>query len=212
MYQEQEEGFYYLTVTNENYSMPAMPEGAAEGIVRGMYLLRGASEPAERHVQLLGSGAILREVLAAAELLASEFGVSADVWSVTSFNELARDAQEVRRHQRLHPVAEPRQSYVEQALLTRPRGPVIAATDYIKAYAEQIRAVVPGTYVVLGTDGFGRSDTREQLRDFFEVDRKHIVIAALSGLAEEGALERQAVQAAIEQLGVDSERPNPARL
>jgi len=212
MYQEQEEGFYYITVTNENYVHPAMPEGAQEGIVKGMYLLRPAAHAAVRHAQLLGSGAILREVLAAAELLARDFGVTSDVWSVTSFNELARDGLDVRRHQRLHPLEEPRKSYVEQQLATRPSGPVIAATDYIKAYAEQIRTVVPRTYVTLGTDGFGRSDTREALREFFEVDRKHIALAALGALAEDGVISREEVRAAIDKLGVNPERPNPARL
>jgi pyruvate dehydrogenase E1 component len=211
MYQEQAEGFYYITVTNENYVMPAMPEGAREGIVKGMYLLRPAPTHNPRHVQLLGSGAILREALAAAELLA-QFDVTADVWSVTSFTELVRDAEDARRHQRLHPLEPARQSYVEAQLSGRPRGPVIAATDYIKLHAEQIRAAVPGRYVVLGTDGFGRSDTRAHLRDFFEVDHRHIALAALSALAEEGSLERAAVQSARDKLGIHPDRPNPAQI
>jgi pyruvate dehydrogenase E1 component len=212
MYQEQEEHFYYITVTNENYAMPAMPDGAQEGIVKGMYLLRPAAKPGKRHAQLLGSGAILREVLAASDLLAEEYGVTTDVWSVTSFTELARDAEDVRRHQRLHPLEKRKPSYVEQALGARPNGPVIAATDYMKMFAEQIRASVPRPYTVLGTDGFGRSDTRDNLRHFFEVDRKHVVLTTLVALADAGALEREAVAAAIKKLGIDPERPNPAEL
>jgi pyruvate dehydrogenase E1 component len=212
MYQEQEEHFYYITVTNESYAMPAMPEGAEDGIVKGMYLLREAKKPGKKHAQLLGSGAILREVIAASDMLASDFGVTSDIWSVTSFNELARDAEEVRRHQRLHPGKKERACYVTETLATRPQGPVIAATDYIKLYAEQIRGAVPRTYVVLGTDGFGRSDTRDNLRHFFEVDSKHIVIATLSALAAEGAIEPAAVQAAIKKLGINPELPNPAGL
>jgi pyruvate dehydrogenase E1 component len=161
MYQEQEEHFYYITVTNESYAMPALPQGVNEGIVKGMYLLRPAEKPGKRHAQLLGSGAILREVLAASDVLAKDFGVTSDVWSVTSFNELARDAEEVRRHERLHPGGKTPAAYVTEALAKRPAGPVVAATDYMKLYADQIRSAVPRRYVVLGTDGFGRSDTRD---------------------------------------------------
>jgi pyruvate dehydrogenase E1 component len=208
MYQDQEECFYYLTVTNETYPMPGLPEGAREGIVKGMYLLRTA-EPRKHHAQLLGCGAILREVLGAAELLAKDFDVGVDVWSVTSFNELARDAEDARRHQRLHPLEAPRVSYLTQALSSRPPGPVIAATDYMKLFAEQVRAAVPQRYVVLGTDGFGRSDTRANLRDFFEVDSKHIAFATLTALADEGSISAQDVQDAIVKLGIDPSRPNP---
>ena len=211
MYQDQEDHFYYITVLNENYAMPAMPEGVNEGIIKGMYLLRPAQKK-KHHVQLLGSGAILREVIAAADLLQEEFDVGADVWSVTSFTELARDAEDCRRHQRLHPMVAPRESYVTKALSARPEGPVIAATDYMKLFADQIRAAVPRPYIVLGTDGFGRSDTRANLREFFEVDSKHIALAALNGLVQSGAIGAEAVQAAIEKLGVEQETPNPARL
>ena len=214
MYSEQHETFYYITVTNENYRMPAMPEGAAEGIVKGMYLLQAADKPGKRHAQLLGSGAILREVLAAVELL-RELDITADVWSVTSFTELARDADDVRRSQRLQAGKAdktPPPSYVEQCLAGRPQGPVIAATDYMKLYAEQIRASVPRPYVVLGTDGFGRSDTREDLRDFFEVDRKHIAYATVHALVQAGTLDKAALRAVLEKLGIDPQKPNPARL
>ena len=212
MYQEQDEAFYYITVTNESYVMPPMPEGAEAGIVKGMYLLRPAKKPGKRHAQLLGCGAILREVLAASELLERDFGVTSDVWSVTSFTELSRDAEDARRHQRLHPLEPAKPNYITASLSARPKGPVIAATDYMKLFAEQIRAAVPQRYVVLGTDGFGRSDTRENLRHFFEVDHKHIALATLAALADDGVLEQSAVQAAIEKLGIDPSRSNPAGL
>jgi pyruvate dehydrogenase E1 component len=209
MYRDEAEGFYYITVTNEQYAHPPMPEGAREGIVKGMYLLESATKGRKHHVQLLGCGAILREVRAAVDILA-EYDVAADVWSVTSFTELFREADALRRRQRLHPTEKVAASYVAQQLLGRPAGPVIAATDYMKQFAEQIRAFVPRPYVVLGTDGFGRSDTREGLRRFFEVDRQHVVIAALSALAESGAIGQEQVQAAIVKLGVNPELPYPA--
>jgi pyruvate dehydrogenase E1 component len=212
MFAEQENVFYYVTVTNENYAMPELPEGAAEGIVRGMYLLREApSDGAKRpRVQLLGSGTILREVLAAADLLASDFDVAADVWSVTSFTELRRDGDAAARHEMLHPEAPPRPSFVERVLSAR-EGPVIAATDYVRAFAEQIRAFVPRRYAVLGTDGFGRSDTRPMLRRFFEVDRHWVAVAALQALAEDGEIERSHVAQAIAKYGIDPDKRDPAR-
>jgi pyruvate dehydrogenase E1 component len=210
MYAAQEEAFYYVTVMNESYAHPPMPEGCREGIVKGMYLLKAAAQPGKLHAQLLGSGAILRESLAAAELLANDFAVTSDVWSVTSFNELKREADALVREARLHPGPSARPSYVEQCLAARPQGPVIAATDYIKLYADQIRAYVPRPYVVLGTDGFGRSDTREGLRSFFEVDRFHITVAALKALADAGSIPQAQVQAAITKYGIDPSRPYPA--
>ncbi len=207
MYAEQENVFYYIAVMNENYAHPDMPEGVAEGIIKGIYPLRRA-EGGEHHVQLMGSGAILREVEAASELLSSEWGISSDIWSVTSFNELAREGQDVARWNRLHPTKPPRESFVAQSLAGA-RGPVIASTDYIRLYAEQIRDFVPGHYVTLGTDGFGRSDTREKLRDFFEVDRNHVVVAALKALADEGAIDPSRVAEAIEKYGIDADRANP---
>ncbi len=207
MYQEQENIFYYIAVMNENYSHPDMPEGVEEGIVRGIYKLSSTGANGQ-HVQLLGSGAILREVEAAAEMLLNDWHVSADVWSVTSFNELARDHQEVARWNRLHPHDAPRQSYVSECL-EEVKGPFIASTDYIRLYPEQIRDAIPGRYETLGTDGFGRSDTREKLRDFFEVDRRHVVVAALKALADEGDIEFAMVTDAINRYGIDPERPNP---
>ena len=212
MFAEQEDVFYYVTVMNENYPHPAMPEGAEEGIKRGMYLLREGSGPeGAPRVQLLGSGTILREVEAAAELLREDFGVVADVWSVTSFTELGRDGIEADRWNMLHPTEAPRRSWVEQSLAGR-GGPVIASTDYIRAFADQIRPYVPAPYRVLGTDGFGRSDYRVKLRRFFEVDRHYVTVAALKSLAEAGAVEPAQVQAAIDRYSIDTERPAPLRV
>jgi pyruvate dehydrogenase E1 component len=206
---EQEDVFYYLTLMNENYQHPAMPEGAQEGILRGMYLLRPSSvEPGEGpRVSLLGSGTILNEVLAAAELLESDFGVAADVWSVTSFTELRRDGIEVERWNMLHPLEEPRRAYVTEQLADR--GPVVASTDYIRTFADQIRQWVPGRYRALGTDGFGRSDFRRALRKFFEVDRHYVAVAALKELADEGKIDSSRVKEAIDRYGIDAEAPMP---
>jgi pyruvate dehydrogenase E1 component len=206
---EQEDVFFYITLMNENYQHPPMPEGAEEGILRGIYLLRdGASKGDGPHVQLLGSGTILREVLAAANLLADDFGVSADVWSVTSFTELRRDGIEAERWNMLHPASEPRRAYVTERLGER-SGPAVAATDYIHALADQIRQWVPGRYRVLGTDGYGRSDSRRSLRRFFEVDRHFVAVAALKELADLGEIDAARVQEAIERYEIDPEAPLP---
>jgi pyruvate dehydrogenase E1 component len=209
MLAEQEDVFYYITLMNENYTHPALPEGAQEQILRGMYLLReGPKRSKKPRVQLLGSGTILREAMAAAELLESDFGVLADVWSVTSFTELRRDGLEVERWNMLHPTEKPRQAYVSQCLGRR-GGPVVASTDYIKAYPDQIRQWVPGSYHVLGTDGYGRSDFRRALRGFFEVDRRYVALAALKSLADQGAIDAALVQNAIERYEIDPEAPLP---
>ncbi len=211
MYQDQEDVFYYVTMMNENYRHPAMPEGARDGILKGMYLLResGQGKDAKARVQLLGSGTILREVLAAADALEQEFGVAADVWSATSFNELRRDGIDAERWSLLHPESPRRQSYVESCLSDRP-GPIVAATDYMRIYPDQIRPFLPGKhYVVLGTDGFGRSDTRKKLRHFFEVDHRYVVVAALKALADQGALPLTKVREAMEKYAIDPEKPNP---
>jgi pyruvate dehydrogenase E1 component len=220
MYAEQEDVFYYLTVMNENYQHPAMPEGdgVAEGILKGMYLFReggparkgrGRAKPRPR-VQLLGSGVILREVIAGADLLAEDFGVDADVWSAPSFTELRREGLDAERWNLLHPTEPPRQSYVTTCLADR-QGPVIAATDYMKTFADQIRPFVPGSYRVLGTDGFGRSDYRRKLRRFFEVDRYFVALAALQALAQDGTVPAETVAKAIAKYDLDPEKPNPAR-
>ena len=209
MLKDQEDVFYYITLMNENYQHPALPEGAADGILKGMYLLRDGGNIKGDRVQLLGSGTILREVIAAADLLLNDYGVISDVWSVPSFTELRRDGLEVERWNMLHPASAHKRSYVETCLGDRP-GPAIAATDYIKAFADQIRPCVPKRYRVLGTDGFGRSDYRVRLRNFFEVDRYYVAIAALKSLADEESIPASTVAAAIRKYGIDPEKPNPA--
>ena len=209
MMEEQQDIFYYITVMNENYVQPAMPKGVEEGIIKGMYLLEEDKKEAAHHVQLLGSGTILREVEAAAKILREDFGIGADVWSVPSFNELRRDGLAVERWNRLHPGQKPKLSYVEECLGGR-KGPVIASTDYMKLYAEQIRQWVPSKeYKVLGTDGYGRSDSRGRLRDFFEVDRRWVVLAALEALADRGDIEPKTVAEAIARFGIDPDKRNP---
>ncbi len=207
MFERQEKCFYYVTVMNENYAHPPIPEGVSDGIIRGMYLLQEARKAPR--VQLLGSGAILNEVIAAAQLLAEDFQIHANVWSVTSFNELRRDGLDCDRWNMMHPTDTPRLSYVTQALLKHP-GPVVAATDYMQSYADQIRTFIPNAYRVLGTDGFGRSDSRKKLREFFEVNRYYICVAALKTLADDGELAPQVVQDALAKYGIDPEKPNPA--
>jgi pyruvate dehydrogenase E1 component len=210
MYQEQEDVFYYLTLYNENYAMPAMPPGAEKGILKGMYRFRSkdAGEGAPR-VQLLGSGPILNEVLRAQDMLASKYHVSSDVWSVTSYKQLRRDAQAARRFNRLHPEREAQTSYLEE-VLAGAAGPFIATSDYVALVPEQIRSWVPGEYVVLGTDGFGRSEGRKDLRRFFEVDAENITIATLETLSRRGCVDKGVVRQAIQELGVDPDMPNPA--
>jgi pyruvate dehydrogenase E1 component len=205
---DQEDVFYYLTLMNENYRHPPMPEGAEEGILRGMYLLWETPGNDRPRVQLLGSGTILREVMAAAELLDQDFGIGSDVWSVTSFTELRREGIEVERHNMLHPVEEQRTAYVTQCLSGR-RGPVVASTDYLRAFADQIRQWVPDHYRTLGTDGFGRSDFRHALRRFFEVDRHYVAVAALKELADNGEIDPRLVQDAIERYHLDPDAPIP---
>jgi pyruvate dehydrogenase E1 component len=208
MYVEHQDVYYYLSLYNENYSQPAMPPGVEGGIVRGMYLLREQDQPAKLHVQLLGSGAILREVLAAAELLREEWSVTADVWSVPSFTELARDGMATERWNLLHPGAPARKSYVQECLAGM-TGPAIAASDWIRAYPESIRPYVPMPYYTLGTDGFGRSDNRPALRDFFEIDRRWIVVRALKALADHKLVPAERATQAIKIYGIKPDRPAP---
>jgi pyruvate dehydrogenase E1 component len=208
MYVDQEDVYYYLTVMNENYEHPEMPAGVEADIVKGLYKFRDGAASKDARVQLMGSGTIFREVIAAADLLKADWGVEADIWGAPSFNELARDGQDVERWNLLHPMDAPRVSHVAQKLAGA-QGPVIVATDYIRLYAEQIRAYVPGKYVVLGTDGFGRSDTREALRQHFEVNRYWVTIAALKALADEGKVDRDKVAAALVKYGIDVNKPNP---
>ena len=208
MYREGENKFYYITAMNENYLHPAMPEGVEDGIIKGMYRLRSSDSDHALKVQLMGAGTILREVEAAAAILESKYGVSADVWSLTSINELQREGKATLRWNMLHPGEEARLPYVTQQLQGE-SGPVVAATDYIKSYTDQLREFVPGSFTSLGTDGFGRSDTRAKLRDFFEVSREFVVLAALKALADEGKIEASAVQAAMADLGISADKVDP---
>ncbi|ROM76145.1 pyruvate dehydrogenase (acetyl-transferring), homodimeric type [Pseudomonas brassicacearum] len=213
MYAENEDIFYYITVLNENYAHPAMPEGVEHGILKGMYRLSAPEKTVEgKHVQLMGCGSILQEVVAAAQLLEQDFGVSSEVWSVTSLTELRRDGQEAERWNLLHPEHAPRIGYVESCLQDK-QGPVVVATDYMKIFADQIRPFVANRrFVALGTDGFGQSDTRESLRRFFEVDRHFIALAALKALADDGKMPREKVAEAIRLYGIDPQKQNPAKV
>ena len=214
MLEDQVDEYYYLTLMNEAYTHPDMPKGAEEGILKGMYLLKDAGKPkkGELRVQLLGSGTILREAIAAAELLDKDFGVTADIWSCPSFTELRRDGFDAERWNRFNPEAKsPRKAYVTQCLEGQ-QGPAIAATDYVRAFADQIRAFVPMHYTVLGTDGFGRSDTRANLRRFFEVDRYYIAHAAIAALAAEGKMNGKDVARAIKQYKIDTDKGNPVTM
>ncbi|GJL83046.1 MAG: pyruvate dehydrogenase E1 component [marine bacterium B5-7] len=209
MYKEQENVYYYITCMNENYVHPAMPDGAEEGILKGMHRLSKSRRRSKRLlVHMLGSGTILNEVLAAAKLLKDDFDIDSDVWSVTSFNELAREGRDNERYNLLHPGGKQRQPYVTQCL-SGDNAPVVAATDYICAHADQIRQFIPQRYTVLGTDGFGRSDTRAELRRFFEVDRHYVAVAALKSLADEDLIAVSKVKDAIKLYGVDPKKPNP---
>jgi pyruvate dehydrogenase E1 component len=209
MFEEGENCFYYITTMNENYVHPDMPDNVEADIVRGLYRLKESTVTGAPLVQLLGAGAILREVEAAAEILEKNHGVAADIWSMTSVNELAREGDEATRWNRLHPTEAPRVPYLTQQL-SHSVGPFIAATDYQRAHTNQLREFIPGSFTVLGTDGFGRSDTRQQLRQHFEVSREHIVIAALKALADQGDLALTDVEAAILATKIDPDKPNPA--
>ena len=208
MYEEQEDVYFYITLMNENYAHPGMPAGAEEGIVKGLYLLKEGAKGKGPRVQLMGSGTILREVIAAADLLRDDFKVNADIWSATSFNELRRDGMSAERWSLLHPSQPRRKSYLETSLEGR-AGPVVAATDYMRGFADQVRSQVPRRYVVLGTDGFGRSDYRVKLRKFFEVNRFYVAVAALKALADDGEIKPEVVEQAIKKYGLDTERPDP---
>ncbi|MFZ6734354.1 pyruvate dehydrogenase (acetyl-transferring), homodimeric type [Undibacterium sp. Ji42W] len=210
MVTDQEDVFYYITLMNENYSHPGLKAGQEEGIIKGLYQLQKSEQTTKHRVQLMGSGTILREVIAGAELLQNDWGIAADVWSAPSFTLLARDGQDAERWNMLHPTAEPRVPYIAQCLKDT-TGPIVVATDYMRTFAEQVRAFIPKnrSYKVLGTDGFGRSDSRAKLREFFEVNRYFVVIAALKTLADEGALSASVVAQAIAKYGINADKPNP---
>ncbi|MEM1155175.1 MAG: pyruvate dehydrogenase (acetyl-transferring), homodimeric type [Pseudomonadota bacterium] len=208
MFHKGENHFYYITTMNENYVQPEMPQGVEEGIIQGMYPRKLTADASGPTVQLMGSGAILLEVEAAAEMLEKEYGVSADIWSVTSVNQLHREGKTALRWNMLHPQEEPRVPYITQQLQGR-TGPVIVATDYVKTYTDQLREFIPQRYVTLGTDGFGRSDTRKKLRDYFEISREYIVLAALHALAEEGQFEKEKLPDVIRHLGISADKIDP---
>jgi pyruvate dehydrogenase E1 component len=207
MYQEQENIFYYITLQNEDYVMPPKPEGVDDGVLKGMYLYQKASKPNKgKHVQLFGGGSIMLQVLAARDLLAERFGITADVWGVTSYQELRREALRCERHNRLHPTEKEQVPYVTQ-MLSGTEGPIIAASDYMTLVQDQIAPWVPRRYVALGTDGYGMSDTREALRRHFEVDAECIAVGVLHALRKEGTLGAEEVAKAIKSLGVDPNKP-----
>jgi len=208
MFVDQEDISFYITLMNENYQHPDMPMGAEEGIIKGLYRMSETKKPGKKHVNLMGSGTILLQAIKAAKMLEADFGVTADIWSATSFNELARDGQDAARHNRLNPLMDEVVPYVTQTL-SKAKGPIIAATDYMKNFAEQIRAFVPGSYTVLGTDGFGRSDSRENLRRFFEVDANHIAAAAMVDLYKAGNVTKKDLEAALKKYDIDGAKPNP---
>ena len=208
MYEKRESVYYYITAMNENYIHPAMPKGVDEGIIRGIYKLQSTTGKQKHKVRLLGGGTLLREIIAAAELLENDWNTGCDIFSVTSFNELARDGLAVERWNMLHPQEDQQEPYIT-TVLGGEDSPVVSSTDYIKAYSDQVREYVPATFVALGTDGFGRSDTREKLREFFEVDRKYIVVAALHALAIDGKIEKSVVANALQRYAIDPDKPNP---
>lgn len=208
MYQDQEDVFFYLTLMNENYSHPDMPNGIEDDIIKGLYRFKEVKRPGKKHVTLMGSGTILMQAIKAAEMLQEDFGVSAEIWSAPSFNELARDVQDAERWNRLNPLADPKVPFVTEQL-SKAKGPIIVATDYMKNYAEQIRSAVPGRYTVLGTDGFGRSDSRVNLRRFFEVDANHIAAAAMVDLYREGNATKAQLEKALKKYNIDGDKPNP---
>ena len=209
MYHAGEDIFYYLTVQNENYPMPPMPDGCRDGILKGMYKCRPTALPDRPlRAQLLGSGSILNEVIKAQQILAEQFDVAADVWSVTSYKELRRDALDAERYTLLHPGEEPRTPYVTRCLQDEP-GVIVAASDYMKALPDLVGQWMPRRLISLGTDGYGRSSSRAALRDFFEVDARFVALAALSGLAREGVLKPGAIKKAMKVLDINPEKPNP---
>ncbi len=210
MFVDQEDVYFYLTLMNENYVHPDMPMGVEEDIIRGLYRLQKTARPGKKHVNLMGSGTILVQAMRAAEMLKEDFGVTSDIWSATSFNELARDGQDAVRHNRLNPLDEPKVPFVTEQL-SGAKGPLVVATDYMKAYGEQIRAFLPDgmSMTVLGTDGFGRSDSRQNLRRFFEVDANHIAAGAMVDLHRAGSVSKSDLEKALKTYDIDGGKPNP---
>ena len=211
MHEKKENIFYYITSMNENYSHPEKPKGADDGILKGMYLLKENNNKGKTKVQLLGSGTILREVIKAAEILSKEYGIDSDIWSITSFNELRKDGMESERWNLLNPNEKKKKSYVEKCLEKRD-GPVIAASDYVRSFSDQLRPYVQKPFYSFGTDGYGRSDTRKKLRKFFEVDKEHIVAYTLSALAKEQLIASEHAEKAIRKYKIDKEKAFPTKL
>ena len=211
MHEKKENIFYYITSMNENYSHPEKPQGADDGILRGMYLLKENNNKGKTKVQLLGSGTILREVIEASKILSKEYGIDSDIWSVTSFNELRKDGMETERWNLLNPDQKKKKSYVEKCLGKRD-GPVIAASDYVRSFSDQLRPYVQKPFYSFGTDGYGRSDTRKKLRKFFEVDKEHIVAYTLSALAKEQLIATKHAEKAIKKYKIDKEKDFPTKL
>jgi pyruvate dehydrogenase E1 component len=211
MHEKKENIFYYITAMNENYSHPEKPKGCEDGIIKGMYLLRENNNKGKTKIQLLGSGTILREVMSAAEILSKEYGIDSDIWSVTSFNELRKDGMKTERWNLLNPNEKRRKSYVEECLEKRD-GPIIAASDYTRSFSDQIRPYTRKAFYSLGTDGYGRSDTRKNLRKFFEVDKEHIVAYTLSALAKEQLIATKEAEKAIKKFKIDKNKEFPTNL
>ena len=211
MHEKKENIFYYITAMNENYSHPEKPKGSDEGILKGMYLFKEGGNKGKTKVQLLGSGTILREIIAASKILSKEYNIDSDIWSVTSFNELRRNGMETERVNLLNPNEKQKKTYVQKCLDKRD-GPVIAASDYTRAFADQIRPYTDKTFYSFGTDGYGRSDTRKNLRKFFEVDKEHIVAFTLSALAKEQLIGSKDANKAIKKFKIDKDRDFPANL
>ena len=211
MHEKKENIFYYITAMNENYSHPEKPKGSDEGILKGMYLFKEGGNKGKTKVQLLGSGTILREITAASKILSKEYNIDADIWSVTSFNELRRNGMETERSNLLNPNEKPKKSYVQKCLDKRD-GPIIAASDYTRAFADQIRPYTDKTFYSFGTDGYGRSDTRKNLRKFFEVDKEHIVAYTLSALAKEQLIASKHAEKAIKKYNIDQTKVFPTKL
>ena len=211
MHEKKENVFYYITAMNENYPHPEKPKGSDEGILKGMYLFNEGGNKGKTKVQLLGSGTILREIIAASKILSNEYNIDSDIWSVTSFNELRRNGMEIERANLLNPNEKPQKNYVQKCLDKRD-GPVIAASDYTRAFADQIRPYTDKTFYSFGTDGYGRSDTRKNLRKFFEVDKEHIVAFTLSALAKEQLIASKDAEKAIKKFKIDKNRDFPANL
>jgi pyruvate dehydrogenase E1 component len=211
MHENKENVFYYITAMNENYSHPEKPTGCDEGILKGMYLFKENDNKGKTKVQLLGSGTILREIIAASKILSKDYGIDSDIWSVTSFNELRKEGMETERWNLLNPDKKKKKSYIEECLEKRD-GPIISATDYVRSFSDQIRPYTQKSFYSLGTDGFGRSDTRKNLRKFFEVDKEHIVAYTLSALAKEQLVASEEAEKAIKRFDIDKDKAFPTKL